>query len=76
MERFIESETSSLGVGGMSSLVDTSVKKDRNDQTIYTTSTTEGKLPGWLIQCSVGLSDNDAHNDPGHRRRLSSLRST
>ena len=76
MERFIESETNSLGVGGMSSLVDTSVKKNRNDQTLHTGRTTEGELPGWLIQCSVGLSDNDAHNDPGHRRRPSSLRST
>ena len=49
------------------------------NQTIFIIKALEKKgvkLPGWLIQCSVGLSDNDAHNDPGHRRRPSSLRNT
>ena len=36
MERFIESETNSLGVGGLSSLVDTSDKKTQSSG-LYTT---------------------------------------
>ena len=36
MERFIVSETNSLDVGSVSSLVDTSDKKDTNNQTTYT----------------------------------------
>ena len=78
MERFIVSETNSLDVGSVSSLVDTSDKKDRINQTTYTMKALRKgkKLPGWLIQYSVGLSDNDPHNDPGHRRRSSSLRNT
>ena len=78
MERFIESETNSLDVGSVSSLVDTSDKKNTNDQTTYTMKALrKGKnLPGWLIQYSVGLSDNDAHRDPGQSRKLSNLRKT
>ena len=47
MERFIESETNSLGVGGLSSLVDTSDKKTQMFRTIYYNE--KGNLPGWLI---------------------------
>ena len=76
MDRFIESEINSLGVGGVSSLVDTPDKKDTMIRLYITKGLKKWELPGWLMQCSDGLSDNAAHSEPGHRRKPSSLRNT